>query len=131
MNIDHAIWVAWHAHQGQVRFNGEPYIMHPLRVMHKVDSPVQKVVAVLHDVPEMYGWHSDILTHCNHHVIECLRLLTRREGTTYMQYIENIKHSRNFTAITVKVADIHDNLLDTTSSLRKRYTKALQCLNEW
>jgi hypothetical protein len=53
--LDAAIAYATRAHAGQVDGAGEPYILHPLRVMGAVDTIEDKVVAVLHDVIEDCG----------------------------------------------------------------------------
>lgn len=59
MREDHltkAIWFAAEWHQGQVDKRGEPYILHPLRVMHAVREAgypgYAQTLAVLHDVME-------------------------------------------------------------------------------
>ena len=44
--------MAAQAHAGQVDKAGQPYILHPLRVMMSVADYDAKIVAVLHDVIE-------------------------------------------------------------------------------
>ncbi len=47
-----AIEIAVRAHGGQVDKGGQPYILHPLRLMFAVDGPIAQQAAVLHDVVE-------------------------------------------------------------------------------
>jgi len=50
--LEKALTIAYTAHAGQVDKAGEPYILHPLRVMLKMRSDEEKIVALLHDVVE-------------------------------------------------------------------------------
>ena len=50
--LDKAISIAARAHLGQTDRIGQPYILHPLRVMFRVHSQTEMMVAVLHDVVE-------------------------------------------------------------------------------
>ena len=50
--LERAIEIAVTAHKGAYDKAGEPYILHPLRVMMRVDSQTEKIVAILHDVIE-------------------------------------------------------------------------------
>lgn len=52
MNLDKAILIATKAHQNQVDKAGKPYILHPIRVMMKMENETEQIVAVLHDVLE-------------------------------------------------------------------------------
>lgn len=47
-----AITLANKAHSGQFDLAGMPYILHPLYVMHRVETIEEKIVAILHDVTE-------------------------------------------------------------------------------
>src|SRR5437899_1974881 len=53
--LERAIALAARKHEGQLDKAGAPYILHPLRVMLRVESLEQKMVAVLHDVVEDTG----------------------------------------------------------------------------
>jgi GTP diphosphokinase / guanosine-3',5'-bis(diphosphate) 3'-diphosphatase len=44
--VQHAIEIASVAHRGQVNKANEPYILHPMRVMDRVDSTDEKIVAI-------------------------------------------------------------------------------------
>jgi (p)ppGpp synthase/HD superfamily hydrolase len=50
--LERAITIAAAAHARQKERNGAPYILHPIRVMLAVSTPVQQMAAVLHDVVE-------------------------------------------------------------------------------
>jgi len=57
MNLEKAIKIALEAHIGQVDKGGNPYILHPLRVMLSLNSEEERIVGVLHDVVEdCEGW---------------------------------------------------------------------------
>jgi guanosine-3',5'-bis(diphosphate) 3'-pyrophosphohydrolase len=45
--LERAIEIAASAHAGQVDKAGQPYILHPIRVMLRVDTLEQKMAAVL------------------------------------------------------------------------------------
>lgn len=53
--LEKAIEIALKAHAGQKDKAGEPYILHPLRVMGMMSTVHERVVAVLHDVLEDTG----------------------------------------------------------------------------
>ena len=48
--LERAIAIAAAAHAGQVDKAGQPYILHPLRVMLRVHTPEERMAAVLNDV---------------------------------------------------------------------------------
>jgi GTP diphosphokinase / guanosine-3',5'-bis(diphosphate) 3'-diphosphatase len=50
--LENAIIIATKSHKGQFDKIGEPYILHPLRVMMAVQGIQCRVVAILHDVLE-------------------------------------------------------------------------------
>lgn len=108
-NLQRAIEIAVTAHREQTRKNGDPYILHPLRLMMAVDSTDAKIVAVLHDVVEdtettmgdmrAEGFSNEVLT-----ALECV---THEDGISYEDYILRIK--ANPLATVVKLADLRDN----------------------
>jgi (p)ppGpp synthase/HD superfamily hydrolase len=51
-SLERAIEIAAAAHAGQVDKAGQPYILHPLRVMLRVSGDHERMAAVLHDVVE-------------------------------------------------------------------------------
>ena len=108
--LQKAIALATKAHRKQIRFNGEPYILHPMRVMLKMESAEMMVIAVLHDVIEdtkiMFNDVIDIGFHAG--MVDVLECLTRRKLESYSNYISRIAESKF--ATTVKLADLKDNL---------------------
>lgn len=50
--LNKTIILAVKLHEGQVDKAGQPYILHPLRVMNNINSLERKILAVLHDVKE-------------------------------------------------------------------------------
>lgn len=52
MNLENAIQIAVDAHKGQFDKGGQPYILHPLRVMINLRTTEEQIVGVLHDVVE-------------------------------------------------------------------------------
>ena len=53
--LEDAIALAVEAHRGQREKAGQPYILHVLRVMFSLDTEVERIVGVLHDVVEDTG----------------------------------------------------------------------------
>jgi hypothetical protein len=48
--LERAIAIAAEAHAGQVDKAGAPYVLHPLRMMLRMSSIDERIVAALHDV---------------------------------------------------------------------------------
>ena len=46
MNLEKAIKIAVEAHTGQVDKGGNPYILHPLRVMLSLNSEEERIVGI-------------------------------------------------------------------------------------
>lgn len=131
--VTEAIELAAYAHKGQVDKAGEPYILHPLRVMLAMDAEIERVAAVLHDVVEdsPHIGHGDILAFFGEDVHAAVFALTRQEGEAYETFIDRCK--KNHVARRIKLADIEDNLSPARSSslpegLRKRYEAAIRAL---
>lgn len=108
--IELALQRALKAYAGQVDKAGQPYILHPLRLMMKFNDPLAQAVALLHDVIEDSDATADDLRAdgITEEVITAVELLTRLPSQTYEDFIEVI--CTNSLAITVKKADIEDNL---------------------
>ena len=125
-----ALQIAHKAHKGQTRDDGKtPYIVHPIRVSQQFDTEEEKIIAVLHDVVEDTDVTlAELKKHFPWMVTEEIDALTRREGETHFDYIRRIKN--NDIATVIKIADIIDNLSDTTppSSMIDRYMKSLDIL---
>ena len=119
--LDRAIQIAVKAHAGQTRKDGTPYILHPIRVMMRQSGLTAMIVAVLHDVVEESDITLDDLKRegFSRDIITALRLLTRRKGVSYRDYISAI--ATNPLARAVKLADLEDNMnLDELARVTKR-----------
>jgi len=109
-NIEKAIRIALDAHRNQRDKAGETYILHPLRLMLKMDSETEMTAAVLHDVLEDSSWTSADLKRegFSEEVLAVIECLTRKTQESYEAFIERLKH--NPTARKVKIADLEDNM---------------------
>ncbi|MGG1266408.1 HD domain-containing protein [Brevibacillus laterosporus] len=90
--LEKAIVIATKAHAGQVDKGGNPYILHPLRVMLKMGTEEEMIVAVLHDVIEDTKVNVDDLKRAGftESVIDAVIALTRQDGERYMDFIERM-----------------------------------------
>ncbi len=113
-NLERAIVIATSAHEGQTRFDGSPYINHPLRVMRTVEaqghSNFTQQLAVLHDTVEDSEWTLGMLADegFSDEVLLPLDLLTKRKGDIYEEYVARLM--ANPRARAVKKADLMDNM---------------------
>lgn len=105
-----AVLLATKAHANQQDKGGQPYILHPLRVMMYMSSDEARAVAVLHDVLEDTDVTADDLRKAGFpkEVVEAIMILTKNTKEDYDSYI--IKVKQNQLARAVKIADIKDNL---------------------
>ena len=105
-----AIILATKLHDGQVDKAGEPYILHPLRVMSNVKSIEGKILAVLHDVKEDCNITDKELIYEGIPVyfVTKLDFLTKRKNEKYFEYIQRVKSDEH--AKEVKNADLDDNM---------------------
>jgi (p)ppGpp synthase/HD superfamily hydrolase len=108
--LEDAIILAAGAHRGQVDKAGKPYILHPLRVMLRLEDEAGRITAVLHDVLEDTPIRIDNLRQAGYgeEVLQALEALTRRTCETYADFIE--RAAKNPLARRVKVADLADNM---------------------
>jgi len=108
--LQDAIALAVEAHKDQRDQSGQPYILHPLRVMFSCDTEIERIVAVLHDVVEDTPHTFDDLRKRGYseEVIAALDCVTKREGESYEQFVE--RAAANPIARQVKLADLKDNM---------------------
>jgi (p)ppGpp synthase/HD superfamily hydrolase len=108
--LEDAVQLALDAHRGQVDRIGEPYILHPLRVMARVNTDTERMIAVLHDVIEDTEITLDDLRSRGYEdeIVEAVDCLSRREGESYAEFIQRIKP--NPLAVSVKLADLRENM---------------------
>lgn len=134
--LEQAISIAVKVHKGQVDKAGNPYIHHCYRVMSKMNTEEEKIVAILHDTIEDNNLTLFELGNYefSNEVLEAIHLLTKTSKTPYDIYIKNIK--TNTLATKVKIADLLDNInLSRLSSINvkdisrtRKYLDALEYL---
>ncbi|UYZ83921.1 GTP pyrophosphokinase [Entomomonas sp. E2T0] len=105
-----ALDIAFNAHKGQTDKAGQPYILHPLRLMFSLEDDKSKIVALLHDVIEDTTITIEDLKNKGfpQDIIEAIEALTKQPNETYQEFIERV--SNNELAKTVKIADLKDNM---------------------
>ena len=109
--LDKMLHIAVNAHHGQFDKGGNPYILHPLKVMHYLKSDDEELMcmALLHDVVE----DCDVTfvdleaIGMSKRVIDAVRCLTKQRGQTLAEYKEVI--FSNLDAMLVKMADLRHN----------------------
>lgn len=108
--LEDAIALAMEAHRGQVDKVGQPYILHLLRVMLRLDGEQAQMVGVLHDLVEDTGYSFDDLRALGYaeEIVQALDCLTRRSTESYEEFIE--RACANPLARRVKRADLEDNM---------------------
>ena len=108
--LEEAVEIAVAAHRGQTDKAGQPYLLHPLRLLAQMRTASEQIVAVLHDVVEDSEWTFEMLRKRDfgEDVLAALDALTRREDESYETYIE--RAAAHPVARRVKIADLEDNL---------------------
>jgi hypothetical protein len=156
MNLTQAIALAANVHAGETDKGGQPYILHPLRVMLALGldaTETERCAAVLHDVIEALNardardepkpWSQriralDILVNVSEELHDALISLTRVPSETYRDYIDRL--APNAIARKVKLEDLRDNLdparramanrVMPLGGLTERYQQAMKVLLE-
>ena len=112
MNLERAIEIAVSAHKGVKDKGGNPYILHPFRVMLSLNSEEEKIVGVLHDVVEdAEDWTFEKLQDegFSNQILEGLQSVTKTsEDENYDEFVQ--RALANTIGRQVKIADIKDNL---------------------
>lgn len=130
-----AMKIAYNAHLNQVDKSGVPYIYHPIHLAEQMDTEIECIVALLHDVVEDTDITFEQLEkEFPREVIEVLKLLTHDKNIDYMEYVKNLKV--NPIAKKVKIADIKHNsdetrlekITEKDVARRDKYKKALEIL---
>ena len=112
-----------------------PYIYHPIHLAEQMNTEIECIVALLHDVVEDTDVTFEQLKQdFPEEVIEALKLLTHDKNTDYMEYVKKLK--TNPIAKKVKIADIKHNADETRLekitvkdiARRNKYKKALEIL---
>jgi (p)ppGpp synthase/HD superfamily hydrolase len=108
--VEDAISIAAQAHKGQKDKAGAPYLLHPLRMMLRMNSEAPMIAAVLHDVVEDSEWTLEQLREkgFSNEILEAVECLTHRDGESYQEFIARVQ--TNSIARQVKIADLEDNM---------------------
>jgi len=108
--LERAIEIAAAAHKGQVDKAGQPYILHPIRVMLRVSSEHERMAAILHDVVEDTEVTLDQLAQEGFPaaVLSAVRALTKHDGESKLQAAT--RAAADPIARKVKLADNADNM---------------------
>jgi (p)ppGpp synthase/HD superfamily hydrolase len=136
-HLERAIRIAVEAHDGQKDKAGQPYILHPMRIMLRMQTETEMIVGILHDVVEdSNDWSIGRLEQegFSDEILQAIDCLTRKEDESYENFIARLKGNR--LARTVKVADLQDNTnISRIKSIREqdierlvKYHGALQLL---
>jgi len=107
--LERAIAIAATAHTGQVDKGGAPYILHPLKVMLRMTTLEERIVAVLHDVVEDCGINLDDLRKegFSEEVLTAIESVTKVPGESYEDFVE--RAAQNPIGRVVKLADLEEN----------------------
>lgn len=137
-DIEKAITIAIAAHKGQKDKAGSPYILHPLRIMLRMEREKEMIGAVLHDVIEDADLSIEYLKSRGfaREILEAVESVTRREDESYEDFIT--RAGLHPLGSKIKHADILDNMnLNRIESLTERdlkrvakYHKSLGVLKE-
>ena len=136
-DLERAIALAVDAHAGQTDKAGATYIRHPLRVMRHMETPQERVVAMLHDVVEDTEYTPAMIEdEFDEEIRDAVEALTKRDGESYSDFVE--RAAANDLARKVKIADIEDNMdltrlsevSEKTVERQVKYHKARQQLRD-
>ena len=109
--LGNVLLLATTAHAGQFDRGGNPYILHPLKVMHylKSDDEELQCIALLHDVIEdtKTTWQDLRDIGCTDRIIAAVEALTKLPGQTYDEYKQGV--FANTDAMKVKLCDLRHN----------------------
>ena len=125
--LGRAVAIAAAAYQNQVDKANAPYILHPLRLMLRGQTPLEQIVAVLHDVVEDSDWTLKQLAAEGFptEAIAALDCLTRRTDESYDEFIDRVL--TNPLAARVKRYDLEDNMtLTRMTALTSKDIERLQ-----
>jgi len=135
--VARAFEIARVAHDGQLRDEGTPYIVHPVRVAAalvnelEVFTPTLVCGALLHDVIEDSATTREQISEMfNEDIAEVVWLLTKLEDVSLADYLSAIEAAGATGAPIVKLCDRMDNLRFLTCSPRtekiRRYIRTTE-----
>ena len=111
LRVRKAFEIAKAAHKNQVDKSGVEYIYHPMTLAFNFGKNISAmIIALLHDVVEDSCVTFEELQKkipLTDDELQALKLLTRDEKISYLDYVEKIKHNK--LAAQVKIADLKHN----------------------
>ena len=124
--------IATKAHEGQTRWDGTPYIVHPAAIAKAIHN---KTMCLPHNQTAVAAaWLHDVVEDCPltiadlrvlgvaEEVLTVVDLLTKRDGEDYLMYLLRLKGNeiaRNEIARIVKIEDIKNNMSDLDRKKKK------------
>lgn len=132
-----AMIIAYNAHQNQFDKANIPYIYHPIHIAEQMDTELECIVALLHDVVEDTDITlNDLEKEFPQEVIDLLKILTHDKKIDYIEYIKKVK--TNPIATKIKIADLKhnsditrlENITPTDLKRIEKYKKALEILDK-
>ncbi|MEM8732691.1 MAG: HD domain-containing protein [Planctomycetota bacterium] len=108
-NIDQALSLVAQHFKGMTDKDGEPYVMHCLRVMMGVEDPQAQLVGLMHDLVEDTPVTIENLRDQGFapEVVDAVELVTHPEHLSYAEYVIRLKP--NPIARQAKLSDLRDN----------------------
>lgn len=107
-----AILLATVGHFNQYDRGGNPYVLHPMRIMMRLRTTDKELmqIAILHDIIEdtLITFADLKLLGFSERVIDALTVLTKDQNLSYEENIERVL--TNIDACKVKLEDLKDNL---------------------
>ena len=109
-SLEDAILLATLAHHGKKDKNGQPCILHSLKVMFRLKTPLERMTGVLHDAINDSSLSLGDLRKWGYppEMVEALKLLTPRPRQNFKEYIAAIKTDP--LAKRVKLAELMEHL---------------------
>ena len=109
--LNRMLVLATNRHAGQFDRGGQPYILHPLKVMYylKTDDEELQCIALAHDLVEDTDTTFAELLEMGFtkRVVDGIRALTKMPGESYEDYKDRVKGNPD--AVKVKMCDLRHN----------------------
>ena len=108
--LEKAIALAATQHAGQLDKGGQPYILHPLRLMLQFSNPTLQIIAVLHDILEDTATTAEDLKELSFsaEIIKAIQALTKQTRESRLEAAK--RTALNPLATQVKYVDELDNI---------------------
>ncbi|MNY89892.1 Guanosine-3',5'-bis(diphosphate) 3'-pyrophosphohydrolase [compost metagenome] len=108
--LEKAIALAATQHAGQLDKGGQPYILHPLRLMLQFSNPTLQIIAMLHDILEDTSTTAEDLEALGFsaEIIQAIQALTKQTGESRLEAAK--RTTLNPLATQVKYVDVLDNM---------------------